>query len=355
MSIWSTRFCEGGLQMVSALGGLRRRILTPDARQATLKVRGFPARNPYAAACLETAGATFLAGFGVGAERGTAAETAALLSEIDSGRRGFAFEGAAMALAIRDGLPIGHNHHVTDFITAANEHLYMIYVGVGWALARLPRRLHRGALAGATDPVLRWLVLDGYGFHQAYFDTDRYVKQQYVDPTPPLVSPRHLDYVPHAIDQGIGRALWFVSGADPAAACTLIEGFRADRRPDLFAGLGLAATYAGGATADELATLRDRASAYRREVGQGATFAAEARSRARIVQPNTEAAVAILTGSHVADAAALAIETRPVHLTINGRPGFEVWRERIRQRCLTAEPADPTVSAAPESTAKAES
>ncbi|MFI9402018.1 DUF1702 family protein [Nocardia sp. NPDC052316] len=341
--------------MVSALGGLRRKILTPDARQASLQVRGFPARNPHATACLELPGATFIEGFGVGAERGTAAETAAILSQIESKRRGFAFEGAAMAMAIRDGLPIGHRHHVADFITAAGEHLYMIYVGVGWALARLPRALHRAALTGATDPVLSWLALDGYGFHQAYFHTDRYVKQQYVDPNPPVVSVRHPDYVPHAIDQGIGRALWFVAGADPIAACTMIGKFRADRRADLFAGLGLAATYAGGATAGELAMLGEHASAYREDIGQGAIFAAEARSRARIVQPNTATAVDVFTGRTVDDAAKIAIETRPTEPTIDGLAGYEVWRQRIRQRCLTAEPPDPTASAATETTTKAES
>ncbi|PXX70616.1 uncharacterized protein DUF1702 [Nocardia tenerifensis] len=341
--------------MVSALGVLRRKIFTPNARQASLKVRGFPARNPHAAACLETAGATFLEGFGVAAERGTAAEAAAVLSEIESNRRGFAFEGAAMALAIRDGLPIGHNHHVADFITAAGEHLYMIYVGVGWALARLPRPLHRAALTGTTDPVLLWLALDGYGFHQAYFHTDRYVKQQYVDSAPPIVTTRHPDYVPHAIDQGIGRALWFVSGADPAAACTMINGFAPDRRADLFAGLGLAATYAGGATESELAALRDQSAAYREHIGQGATFAAEARSRARVVQPGTATALAILTGQRVEDASSLAIETRPAEATIDGRAGFEVWRERIRRRCLTAQPHDPPISSDTETTAKAES
>ncbi|CAM4471729.1 DUF1702 domain-containing protein [Nocardia ninae] len=341
--------------MVFTLGGLRRKILTPDARQASLQVRGFPARNSYAAACLELPGATFIEGFGVGAERATAAETAALLSEIESKRRGFAFEGAAMAMAIRDALPIGHRHHVADFLTAADEHLYMIYVGVGWALARLPRPLHRAALTGATDPVLVWLALDGYGFHQAYFHTDRYVKQQYVDPNPPVVSVRHSDYVPHAIDQGIGRAMWFVAGADPVVACTMIEAFAADRRPDLFAGLGLAATYAGGATADELATLREQASPYREDIGQGATFAAEARARARIVQPNTETAVRVFTGRPVDDTSRIAIDTRPAEPTIDGLAGYEVWRQRIRQRCLTSEPPDPTASAATETTAKAES
>lgn len=343
--------------MVSALGMLRRKILTPNGLQASLKARGFPDRNPHATACLEMAGATFIEGFGVGAECDTAAETATMLSVIESERRGFAFEGAAMAMAIRDGLPIGHHHHVADFVSVAGEHLYMIYIGVGWALARLPRPLHRAALSGSVDPVLAWLVLDGYGFHQAFFHTDRYVKQQYVDPTPPVVSAGHRDYVPHAIDQGIGRALWFASGADPVTACAMIDAFPADRRPDLFAGLGLAATYAGGATESELAILRDRASAYRRDIAQGATFAAEARSRAHIVQPHTETAVAVLTGRRVADAATIAVESRPAEQTIDGRLGFEIWRERIRQRCLVPEPpaGAETETAETETTAKAES
>ncbi|WP_405164819.1 DUF1702 family protein [Nocardia sp. NBC_01499] len=341
--------------MVSLPGRLRRKILTPDARQASLKVRGFPARNPYAAACLETAGATFLEGFGIGAERATAAETAELLSEIESERRGFAFEGAAMAMAIRDGLPIGHNHHVSDFVAAADEHRYMIYVGVGWALARLPRRRHRALLTGLTDPVLMWLTLDGYGFHQAYFHTDRYVKQQYADPARLAVSTAHPSYVPRAIDQGIGRALWFVSGADPAAACAIIDRFPADRRSDLFAGLGLAATYAGGATAGELGALREQAADYCQDIGQGAVFAAEARARAGIVHPYTETAVEILAGRHVDDASRIAIEAMPTEPTVDGRVAYEVWRERIRQRCRPPEAPLPTTSSVSETTAKAES
>ncbi|MBF6331921.1 DUF1702 family protein [Nocardia transvalensis] len=339
--------------MVSSLGGLRRMILTPNRRQALLEVRGFPARNPQAAACLEMAGATFIEGFGIGAERASAAEAATLLSEIDSARRGFAFEGAAMALAIRDALPVGHSHHVADFITAADEHLYMIHVGVGWALARLPRWLHPSALQGTTDPVLTWLTLDGYGFHQAYFHTDRYVYQKYVDPHPPEVSAWHPEYAPHAIDQGIGRALWFVTGADPERASTVIDAFPSHRRADLYAGLGLAATYAGGATASELADLDRRASDHRRCLAQGAVFAAEARRRAGIVQPTTETAVRIFTGYSVVQAAEIAVATRPVEPAIDGRVAYEVWRDRIRQRCPGADADTPTPS--PTTIAQAES
>ena len=74
-----------------------------------------------------------------------------------------------MGWGIRDGLPFGHSHHVTDFLSSrAESHVYMVYVGVGWAMARLPR--FRWRRVTVADPLMRWLVLDGFGFHQAYYD-----------------------------------------------------------------------------------------------------------------------------------------------------------------------------------------
>ncbi|MFD6159897.1 DUF1702 family protein [Nocardia sp. NPDC060256] len=323
--------------MTPWLRRMRRAALTPDTRDVLLEVRGFPVGSPAAQACLETAGRAFLEGFAVAAERATSAETATALSEVEGNRRGFAFEGAAMALAIRDALPIGHRHHVTDFIAVADEHIYMLYVGVGWALARLPRRLHRAATVGITDPVLAWLALDGYGFHQAYFKTSKYVGEHYVDADPPELSIAHGDYARNAIDQGIGRALWFVSGADPDLACVLIDGFPAHRRADLFAGLGLAATYAGGATESELTGLAQRAVDHRLCLAQGAVFAAEARRRAAITQPATTRAVRILTGHSVIQAADIAVATRPTESTVDGQVAYAVWRDRIQRRCASAE------------------
>ncbi|MFD6160853.1 DUF1702 family protein [Nocardia sp. NPDC060256] len=334
MSVWS--------------GRIRRRILTPDVRQVSLEVRGFPTRDPRAKAQLEAAGTAFVEGFAVAAERDTAGEAAAVLRDIGESRRGFTFEGAAMALAIRDALPLGHSHHVADFLAVADEHVYMIYVGAGWALARLPRPLRRAALTGLTDPVLSWLALDGYGFHQAYFHTDRYVRRRYVDAEPPVPLPRHADYAQHAIDQGIGRAMWFVAGADPGVASAMIDEFPAHRRGDLLAGLGLAIGYAGGAVPADLGVFEHRSVADRRCLGQGVAFAAEARARARIPQPHTEFAARLLTGHDADAAAAIARDTRPTEPTIDGRVAYEVWRERIRQRCLPSESSstlDPTTKA----------
>ncbi|MEU7146005.1 DUF1702 family protein [Nocardia sp. NPDC046473] len=339
--------------MIPWLRRLRRVALTPDTRDVLLEVRGFPIGSPYAQACLETAGRAFLEGFGVAAECSTSATAAVALSDVEGNRRGFAFEGAAMALAIRDALPIGHRHHVTDFIAVADEHIYMLYVGVGWALARLPRRWHRAATVGITDPVLAWLALDGYGFHQAYFKTSKYVGDHYLDADPPALPFAHGDYARNAIDQGIGRALWFVSGADPDLACTLIDGFAPDRRADLFAGLGLAATYASGATESELTELARRAADHRLCLAQGAVFAAEARRRAGITQPATTKAVRILVGHSVTQAADIAVDTRPVEPIVDGEVAYAVWRDRIRQRCASADLE--TESSSPTATAQAES
>lgn len=321
--------------MVSWIGHIRRIWLTPGANQALLRKRGFPERDLHAKACLEMAGGSFIEGFGVAAQSSTAVEATVTLARIDGIRRGFAFEGAAMAMAIRDALPLGHRHHVSDLLEAADDHTYMIHVGVGWSFARLPRPLWQAAAAGLTDPTLTWLALDGYGFHQAFFHTDKYVARQYIDPDPPLPTNHHPGYAPRAIDQGIGRALWFVAGADPNQALRLIAAFSPQRHEDLFAGIGLAATYAGGASPNELEELAEQAGEHRPALAQGSVFAAEARTRAHIAQPHTETAVRAITGLHLTEAAAIATQSRPSGHTVDGQVSFEVWRRRIMLRWAT--------------------
>ena len=125
---------------------------------------------------LERAGHSFLDGYEIAASSADNKELIARLELLDSERRGFAYEGAGMALAILDGIPLFHNHHLADLLESeGSRHVYMIYVGAGWALARLPRPRWAAATRALTDPVLRWLALDGYGFHQAYFKTAEYV------------------------------------------------------------------------------------------------------------------------------------------------------------------------------------
>lgn len=315
--------------MTSGYRALRRQILTPSKSEAKLSVRGFHMKSPAAREMLETIGETFLTGYAYAVEARVPAEAQARLEEIPPEFRGFAYEGAGMGFAVLDGLPFG-GRHVSRFLKGrANDHVYMVYVGVGWALARLPRFRWGKASIAATDPVLRWLVLDGYGFHQAYFHTDRYVHQRYQEPGFPWPVGGPATYASRVIDQGIGRAIWFVGGADPERAADLIDSFDETRRADLYAGAGLAATYAGAADGEELRSFIERAGPYQRNVAQGSVFAATARVRAGLVTPHTTLATGLLCGATPAEATRLADTTRTSPFPESSVPPYEVWRERI--------------------------
>jgi hypothetical protein len=235
-----------------------------------------------------------------------------------------------MACAVRDGLPFGHGHHATDVLAGrADRHVYMAYVGIGWSLARLPRFRWRVATASASDPLLRWLLLDGYGFHQAFFHTEKYVWQRFQDPAFGWPPEGPSWYANRVIDQGIGRALWFVTGADPDLLATTIERFGESRQSDLYSGAGLAATYAGGLDETELENFHKHAGPYRPAVAQGSAFAAEARLQAGLVVPHTELATRVLCGTAVEEASEITYRARPNPVVDGEVPGYEVWRRAV--------------------------
>src|SRR2546421_11964247 len=137
--------------MTSAWRAIRRRLLTPGMSATRLDVRGFHVKDAAARELLETIGRTFLTGYGYAAQARTPADAEELLETVEQRFRGFAYEGAAMGFAVRDGLPAGRSDHVARFLTGrADAHVYMVYVGVGWAMARLPR--FRWSKLHAPDP-----------------------------------------------------------------------------------------------------------------------------------------------------------------------------------------------------------
>ena len=315
--------------MASGWRALRRRIITPDVSETSLEVRGFYVKNDAAKELLETVGRSFLTGYAIAAEARTPLDAATPLEGVPRQFRGFAYEGATMAFAMLDGLPFGAPRRAETFLAGpADPHIYMGYVGVGWAMARLPR--FRWHTLYARDPLLRWLILDGYGFHQAYFHTDRYVHGQFDEA-------RQAGYAKRVIDQGIGRAMWFVGGTDPDLVATMIDKFPEQRRADMYSGAGLAATYAGGADEWELRHLWQRAGEYRASVAQGCVFGASARVRAGLVTPHTELAARTFCGLTAADASAIADQARVDLTGSDQQPSYEVWRQRIANQFVSLE------------------
>ena len=262
-------------------------------------------------------------------EARTPADVDDTLGQVSDWLRGFAYEGAGMGFAVLDGLPFGRSDNVRRFLDSprADAYRYLVHVGIGWAMARIPR--FRWPKPATLDPVLVPLVLDGYGFHQAYFHTARYVEGQYRNPRFPWPGGRHGSYANNAIDQGIGRAMWFVGGTDPDRVANLIDAFPAERRGDLYSGTGLAAAYAGGVDERELRTLLRRADDYRGSLAQGSAFAADARVRAGIVPEHSALATQVLCGTTPADAARLTRDLRPADQADGELPAYELWRQRI--------------------------
>ncbi|MEV4378453.1 DUF1702 family protein [Streptosporangium sp. NPDC049644] len=314
--------------MKKALRSLRRHILTPGVSETKMETRGFHVKSPESRELLETIGGTFLQGYAHVMEARSVTEAEGRLEEIPRRFRGFAYEGAGMGCAVLDGLPFGSGSKVDDLLAGrGRDHVYMVYIGIGWAMARLPR--FRWPKSTGLDPLLLWLVHDGFGFHQAYFHTRRYIDEQYQDPGFPWPARDPRSYADRAIDQGIGRAMWFIGGTDADRVASMIDKFPERRNPDLWSGVGLAATYAGGASAEELRRLCDRAGTYRSHLAQGSAFAAEARVRAGLLTPQNEVATQVLCGTTPEHAAWISLDTRPNGTVRGGLPAYEVWRRRL--------------------------
>jgi hypothetical protein len=316
---------------MSSGGQLRRLLFGIRPDQVRFERRGFAAATPAIRERLESVGTTFLAGYHHALEESRPVPLARRLDEVDVERRGWAYEGAAMALALLDRLTPWRRDRVGPFLAGpADPHLYMAHVGIGWALARLRRRVEPALVR--LDPLLGWLAVDGYGFHEGYFRWRRHL-------APGAASPPLRGYAARVFDQGLGRSLWFVRGADVEAIATTIEDLEPARHADLYSGVGLACAYAGGADADHVEALRVRAGAARGHLAQGAAFAAQARRRAGNPAPHTETACRILC-DRPADAAAAVTDAALDGLAADGAtPAYEVWRERIRARLSPQEVA----------------
>lgn len=322
--------------MAGTIRALRRRILTPDISEVRLSTRGFHDKGPQARTVLETVGSSFLTGLSSAAGARRVSDVDAVIARLPIRYQGFANEGAAMGFALVDALTPGAPWRMAGYLAATGDrHVYMAYVGVGWALARLPRFLWRRATAAATDPLLRWLVHDGYGFHQAYFHTNAYVHGQRAVTGFPWPPGGPASYAARVIDQGIGRAIWFVAGTDPTVAADLIDRFAPSRRADLYSGAGLAATYAGGVTEDELRLFLRRSAEHAPFVAQGAAFAAQARIRAGLLVPHTELATQVFCQTTADEAARVTDEEIPPGPTPSGPPRYEVWRSAVAERFRT--------------------
>jgi hypothetical protein len=296
--------------------------ISPD--EATFARRGFREHNKAAREHLEYIGRSFLHGYHSALDDDTIETLVRRLETVQPEYRGFAFEGAAMGLSLLDHLTPWRKDRFKLFLEGpGSAHAYMVHVGVGWALARLPMRVTR-TLSG-LDNLLRWLAIDGYGFHEGYFHWPRYADG--------FVIPKRLSgYARRVFDQGLGRSLWFIEGASVKTIITTVSRFSQSRQSDLWSGIGLACAYAGGINAEDLYALRAAAGPFRPQLAQGVAFAAKARQRAHNPVPHTGLASEIICGMSAEESARLTDVALENLAATAEQPEYEVWRCRIQAK-----------------------
>lgn len=273
---------------------------------------------------LETIGGSFVEGYHAALEEEEPRSVAERLARLDPELWGFAHEGVGLGLALRDALSLGRRHRFAEYLAGpGSDQPYMLHVGAGWLLARLPVSPRR--FLARFDPLLRWMALDGLGFHEAFFHWRRTIELRRIPARLP-------EYGRRPFDVGVGRRLWLAPQTDAGLVPRIVATFPADRQEDLWVGIGEACAFAGGRSPEAVAAIGRAAGPFRPQLGQGAAFAAKVRERGGNPAPHTELACRLFCGLSAAEAAALTDEAL-TGLPQDGEvPTYEVWRWRIQER-----------------------
>ncbi|TDT30098.1 DUF1702 family protein [Naumannella halotolerans] len=242
--------------------------------------------------------------------------------------RGIAYEGAGMGLMLRDSLlPWSNELHKLIHGPGA-AYRCLIHIGAGLVLARLPNDPMK--FINAQAPLMRHFVADGYGFFDGFFRWEQVV-------TAKRTPPRLHGYALNAYDQGVGRSLWFSSGANVGRIHHTVSGFSSSRQADLWSGVGLACAYAAGVLdARAIQDLTEVAGPYASDVATGVAVAAVFRSQSELTAaPHTDLASQVLWAADAHELAQAVTDQLEQLLPGSTSPDdhtYQQWRQSIAER-----------------------
>jgi hypothetical protein len=305
------------------------KLLRIDPHEVEVARRGFFCPKAAVRSRLEHVGRIFLEGYHKALASSNASALREQLEQVEDEYRGFAYEGAAMALTFRDALMPGSPRLLQFINDAGKNHIYMLHVGAGWACAHVPwLRWKMNKFLANFDPVLRWLIVDGFGFHEGYFH----------HPTATQSATKFAGESRHVFYQGLGRSLWFVHGCDVERIAIAINQYDPAFRADAWSGIGLACGYAGEVTTFEIEQATVLAARHRPALAQGAAFAAKARLLAGNLAQHTTLTCEVLCHLSAEDAAALCDEALTMVSTTDPNP-YQQWRRLLHSLLSPLQPA----------------
>jgi enediyne biosynthesis protein E3 len=303
---------------------LTKHLFRLSPRVALFDAPGSGRGDPQVRAKLANILTVFVAGYNAAlAVRDQRLVAEKLTHEFDAHHVGFAFEGAGMCYALFDLLAPWTRSRLRAFTNdAGRKHDYIATVGAGFAVARVPwGELWLHHYLQALEATVAWCVLDGYGFHQGIFHRDWFAV---ACRAPPAALP---PYARQLFDSGIGRSFWWTQEASPNRISRAIERFPEDRRAEMWSGVGMAASYAGGVEDGVLRDLLEQSGEWSGDFLSGVPFAARMRQKGENPSTWTDRACLLLLQMRSEEAANILVEH------VNGIAAELIGREReLRER-----------------------
>ncbi len=225
------------------------------------------------------------------------------LENADPVFRSIAYERTSMAIAIKD---LENNQQLDNWLLYANgpalAHKAQVYVGHGWAIAKLG--LPFLPVVQKLEQGLYYRVADGCGFYDRTFRQRQSVINQQLPVYLPVTAIT-------SYDEGIGRSLWYTNNADIDIVRSKINSFPPSRQSDLWRGIGIAVAYVGGCDESIVKTLFEYASVNANQLARGAALAVRSRMQANALLADTDQCsrlwFALITGT-------VSIENEKVYL-----------------------------------------
>jgi hypothetical protein len=169
-----------------------------------------------------------------------ARRTCARVRALPEGQQRFAWEGVGLMAQVHDLLP--------PLLELAPAERPLLLIGAGWTAALVERAVPSSRNTWAND---RWWQLDGYGFCAGLMH--RLGPPRAVPPSPKLVGDLAIEL---AIDQGLGRSLYFRHGGTATSIAADIDAHSSRRGAGLWFGVGLASVVTDGLDEHSRALLR---------------------------------------------------------------------------------------------------
>jgi hypothetical protein len=331
------------------LSRLKRMLLGLSYEEAGFERLGFPGVNSPSRKHLESVLHAFIDGFNIAlAEPDTKELVRRLNASMSPELVGFAHEGVGLYLGVMDLLIPGSARLEKFTHSVGAPHDYITMVGAGFAIARVPLGLRRlESYQRRLDELTAFCLADGYGFHEGFFKWKNFVGGR--------AAPASMNLLNRTLfDSGIARAMWWVYGADPVAIADAISRFSGERRPEMWAGIGLAMSYAsaGPGVPDPCPKLVALAGPYRDDLLSGIPFSGLMRWKAGNYAPWTERACRELLNMSVQEAAGV-VTASLQDFTDSWKPsdgekwatGYLAVREMTKQRLIGKRSAARTAAA----------